>query len=248
VPDLSGDVAALKSANEALSQQLNAAREEIKALQTQQQDLSGAVGKIASQPAVTAEEQRRTATVVALSALRGALPLDKPYAASLKVVDDLAAADAELKGRLAAAIDPLRPLAQSGAPTLTQLQTSLPTRAIAEAANAEATSSAVGADAGWSERLINRLSEAVTVRPVGETAEGDGPLSRLARGEAKLAAGDLAGAVAEIGALQGKPGEVAAAWLAGAKARLAQDQAGAALDQTATVLLAPGAGQSGPEQ
>jgi hypothetical protein len=158
-------------------------------------------------------------------------------------VDDLAASDTERQGKLAPALDPLRPLAGAGAPTLAQLQSSLPTKEIAEAANAEATSNAVGAEAGWSERLINRLSEAVTVRPVGEKAEGDGPLAHLARGEAKLKAGDLSGAVAEIGGLSGKPAEAAAAWLGGAKARLAQDQAGAALDQTATALLV-----TGPEQ
>jgi uroporphyrinogen-III synthase len=239
-PDLSGEIAALKSANDALTQQLNAARDEIKALQTEQGELSGAVNKIAAQPAgVTAAEQRRTAAVVALGALRGALPLDKPYAANLKAVEALVAADAELKTTLAPALDPLRPLAESGAPTLTQLQASLPANAIAEAANAEATSDAVGAEPGWSERLINRLSEAVTVRPVGEKAEGDGPLAHLARGEAKLKAGDLSAAVAEIGALQGKAADAAASWLAGAKARLAQDTASAALDQTATALLAP---------
>ncbi len=248
-PDLTGDVAALKSAKDTLTQQLDAARDEIKALQTQQSALSGTVDKIAAQPAgVTPAEQRRTAAVVALSALRGALPLDKPYATSLKTIDELAASDTDLQGKLAAALDPLRPLAEAGAPTLAQLQASLPTQAIAEAANAEATSDAVGADSGWSERLINRLSEAVTVRPVGENAEGDGPLAHLARGEAKLKAGDLAGAVAEIGALPGKPAAAAAAWLGGAKARLAQDQASAALDQTATALLAPGANQTLPEQ
>ena len=248
-PDLSGDVAALKSANDALTQQLNAARDEIKALQTQQSELSGTVGKIAAQPAgVTPAEQRRTAAVVALSALRGALPLDKPYAANLKAVDDLAASDTDLQGKLAAALDPLRPLATAGAPTLAQLQTSLPTQAIAEAANAAATSDAVGAEPGWSERLINRLSEAVTVRPVGEKAEGDGPLAHLARGEAKLKAADLAGAAAEIGALSGKPAEAAGAWLAGAKARLAQDAASATIEQTATALLAPGANPALPEQ
>ncbi|WP_395022087.1 uroporphyrinogen-III synthase [Dongia sp.] len=244
--DLSGDVAALKSANDALTQQLNAARDEIKALQAQQSELSGTLGKIAAQPAgVTPAEQRRTAAVVALSALRGALPLDKPYDVSLKAIDDLAAADADLKGKLAPALDPLRPLAADGAPTLAQLQASLPTKAIADAANAETTADAVGAEPGWSERLINRLSEAVTVRPVGENAEGDGPLAHLARGEAKLKAGDLAAAAAEIGALQGKAADAAAAWLNGAKARLAQDQASNALDQTATALLAPA---SGPEQ
>jgi len=248
-PDLSGDVAALKSANDALAQQLTAARDEIKALQTQQSELSGTVGKMAAQPAgITPAEQRRTAAVVALSALRGALPLDKPYASNLKAVDELAAADADLKGKLAPALDPLRPLAAGGAPTLAQLQSSLPTKAIAEAANAEATSNAVGAESGWSERLINRLSEAVTVRPVGENAEGDGPLAHLARGEAKLKSGDLTAAVAEIGALQGKSADAASQWLNGAKARLAQDQASTTLDQTATALLAPSSNQSLPEQ
>jgi hypothetical protein len=88
----------------------------------------------------------------------------------------------------------------------------------------------------------------VTVRPVGENAEGDGPLAHLARGEAKLKSGDLAAAAAEIGALQGKPADAAAAWLNGAKARLAQDQASTTLDQTATALLAPSSNQSLPEQ
>jgi hypothetical protein len=65
-------------------------------------------------------------------------------------------------------------------------------------------------------------------------------------GSALADKGDLAGAVAEIGALQGKPAEAASSWLNGAKARLAQDQAGTALDQTATALLAPSSNQ--PEQ
>jgi len=246
-PDLSGQIAALKSANDDLTQQLAAARDAIKTLQsqqgtlqTQQSTLSGTVEKIAAQPpAVTADEQRRTALVVALGSLRGALALDRPYDAGLKSVDDLVAADAALKEKLAPALDPLRPLAGGGAPTLAQLQASLPAKDIAEAANVEAASAAVGADQGWSERLINRLSEAVTVRPVGEDVQGDGPLPRLARGEAKLKGGDLSGAVAEIEGLTGKPGAAAAGWLAQAKARLAQVQAGANLDQAATALLAP---------
>src|SRR5581483_2619537 len=139
------------------------------------------------------------------------------------------------------ALDPLQGLAANGAPTLAQLQASLPAQAIAEAANAEAASQAVGANQGWMERLINRLSEAVTVRPVGADATGDGPLPRLARGEAKLKSGDLAGAVAELDGLQGRAAEAAAGWLAQAKARMAQDQASANLDQVAATLIASGA-------
>ncbi|HVT50909.1 MAG TPA: uroporphyrinogen-III synthase [Dongiaceae bacterium] len=233
VPDLSGDVAALR-------QQLQAATDEIKALEAQQATMSGTLQKVASMPApVSAAEQRHTAIVLALGSLRGTLAADKPYAAGLKAIDLLAGDDAELKSKLAPALDPLRPLAETGAPTLAQLQASFPAEPIAEAANAETTAGAVGADQGWSERLINRLSQAVTVRPVGADVQGDGPLAKLARGEAKLKAGDLPGTIAEIGSLDGRAGQAAAPWLAQAKARLAEDQASVALDAASTELMAP---------
>lgn len=241
----------MKSAGNSLTQQLNAARDQIKslasqqtALQSQQAALGGTVDKIAAlPPAVTAAEQRHTALVLAVATLRGGLSIDQPYAPAMTAIDNLSAGDADVKAKLQPALDPLRPLAGTGAPTLAQLQASLPATAIAEAANAEATANAVGADAGWSERLINRLAEAVTIRPVGADAQGDGPLPRLARGEAKLRAGDLADAVAELDGLAGRSAAAAAAWIAQAKARIAQDQASAALDQIAAALMAPAAGQ-----
>jgi uroporphyrinogen-III synthase len=233
MPDLSGDVAALK-------QQLQAATDQIKALEAQQSAMNGTLQKVANMPApVTAAEQRRTAVVLALGTLRGALAADKPYGAGLKALDLLIGDDAELKAKLAPALEPLRPLAETGAPTLAQLQARFPAEQIAEAANAEAASSAVGADQGWSERLINRLSQAVTVRPVGADVEGDAPLARLARSEAKLKAGDLAGAVKEFDGLDGRVAQVAAPWLAEAKARLAEDDAATALDTASAELMAP---------
>lgn len=233
VPDLSGDVAALK-------QQLEAAGDQIKALETQQATMADTLQKVASMPApVTAAEQRRTAVMLALGSLRGTLATDRTFAAGLKAVDTLSGDDTELKAKLAPALDPLRPLAEKGAPTLAELQTNFPAEQIAEAANAEAAASAIGADQSWSERLINRLSQAVTVRPVGADAEGDTPLARLARGEAKLNAGDLGGAVGEIEGMNGRVAQVAAVWLAQAKARLTADQAGASLDTVSAELMAP---------
>jgi hypothetical protein len=177
--------------------------------------------------------------MLALGSLRGALAADRPYATGLKAVDTLSGDDADLKSKLAPALDPLRPLAASGAPTLAQLQSSFPVDQIAEAANAEATADAVGADQSWSERLINRLSQAVTVRPVGADTEGDGPLARLARSEAKLKDGDLAGAVTEVEGMSGRAAQTAAGWLAQAKARLAEDQASNTLDAVSAELMAP---------
>jgi uroporphyrinogen-III synthase len=232
-PDLSGDVAALK-------EQLQAASDEIKALEAQQASMSSTLQKVAAMPTpVTASEQRRTAVILALGSLRGALAADKPYATGLKAVDTLTGDDADLKSKLAPALDPLRPTAEKGAPTLAQLQSSFPAEQMAEAANAEATADAVGAEQSWSERLINRLSQAVTVRPVGANAEGDGPLARLARGEAKLKDGDLSGAVSEVEGLTGRPAQTAAGWLAQAKARLVEDQASTALDAVSAELMAP---------
>ena len=50
---------------------------------------------------------------------------------------------------------------------------------------------------------------------------GDSPSAVAARAEVKLSAGDLAGALAELDALQGAPAEAAADWRARARARLA---------------------------
>ena len=74
-------------------------------------------------------------------------------------------------------------------------------------------------------RLLGRVEGLVTVRPVGGEVAGDDPPARLARAEAKLDRGDLAGAVAEVGAITGAAAAPAADWLAAARARLAAQQA-----------------------
>jgi hypothetical protein len=53
---------------------------------------------------------------------------------------------------------------------------------------------------GWSDRLWSRLKGIVVVRRTGEP-QGDTPQAIIARAETRLAAGDLAGAVAEVESL-----------------------------------------------
>jgi hypothetical protein len=77
----------------------------------------------------------------------------------------------------------------------------------------------------------------VTVRSVGADAEGSDADARVARAEARLADGDLAGAVAEIEGLEGPAAEAAAGWLERARARLAAEQALASLQEQASDLL-----------
>ena len=88
------------------------------------------------------------------------------------------------------------------------------------------------------DRAASNLMRLVTVRPVGADAEGDDAAARVARAEAKLAAGDLAGAVAELEGLEGAAAEAAAPWLAQARARLAAESALDRLRAHTTGLLA----------
>jgi uroporphyrinogen-III synthase len=254
-PDLKPEIERLTAANEAMSQQLAAANAKIAELEALTARLDALEGKTtaldnslaqiaAAPPGVTARQQLGTALVLAVGQLRGALGSDKPYVAEVSAVHDLLSVDSDLMTQFTPILDRLQPMAGTGAPTLAELQGSLPTTEIARAAESEVGGAAIGAEEGWGQRLLRRLSDVVVVRPVGGDAEGDDPLSRLARGEAKLGAGDLSGAVAELTPLTGGSAKAAEAWLAKAQARLAQDQSAAELAGLSAKVLAPVAGPS----
>jgi uroporphyrinogen-III synthase len=200
------------------------------------------VARVASEQSdAVLKQQRAAAMVLSIGQLRAALSGDKPFAAELAVLADLAQPDADTAARLDPILAPLRDRAALGAPTLAQLQARFPATAIAQAATADAAGAAIGAEPGWLQQTLNRLAELVTIRPVGDVA-GDGALATLARGESHLAAGDLAGAVAELENLGGQAAAAAAAWLTDAKARLAGDAAAAQLAVLSAEALVPQAG------
>lgn len=97
----------------------------------------------------------------------------------------------------------LRPLARAGVPTRALLAETFPADAIRNAAGRQTV-----------------FFGLIEVQRTGEAAEGDSPqaLTRLA--EARLARGDLEGAVAAVTRLEGDAAEAAQAWLLGAEARL----------------------------
>ena len=70
---------------------------------------------------------------------------------------------------------------------------------------------------------------------------GDSVAARLARADARLGKGDLAGAGAELAALAGPAAEAAKPWLDRARRRLAVDAAAEKLDAAALAALAGGA-------
>jgi uroporphyrinogen-III synthase len=191
------------------------------------------------------EQADSTAFMLAVGRLGAALNEGRPYEAELATLQKLAAADPAL-AVATPALETLAAHAAEGAPGEIALAARFPdvARAIVQAAQQEG----IGAEteqAGWFDRLIGRLSELVTVRPVGEDVEGDGPAARVARAEARLAVGDLAGAVDELDQLAGAPAAAAADWLAAAKARLAVLPAFQSLDALALERLGTGAGTGG---
>jgi len=209
------------------------------ALETQAKTLGDDLTNLSQENAEAGlKRQRAAALVLAIGQLRGALGGEAPFAAELAAAADLGKADSDLAAKLSPTLDALQPFANDGAPTLAQLQADFPAEKIAQGAAADTAGETVGAETSWLQKTFSRLSELVTVRPVGEV-EGDGALAHLARGEARLGNGDLTGAVAEIKALTGQAGEAAKAWLTKAEARLAVDAAGADLAAISAEALAP---------
>lgn len=215
----------------------------------------------ALEQATSSAETRATenaALALALNQLQAALAGQRPFAVELAALGDLAASDPEVAAQIGAATDRLAERAATGVPTLVELRAVFPevARAVVAAARAESAARAVAeaapggeaaADEGgpeWLDAAMEKLSELVSVRPVGEDVEGDDAAARTARAEARLGKGDLAGAVAELDGLSGKAVEAAAGWLADARARLAAEDAIAALQSLAVARLAP-AGSGG---
>ena len=170
------------------------------------------------------------ALMLAVGQLREALRGRGPFARELAVVRTLAGRDPAVADAVAA----LTPRADRGIPGRVMLRARFDrvARDIAQAALAPD-----GAD--WIDLTLQRLARLVTIRRVGEPAAGaSGATARLARAELRLAAGDLAGAVAALDGLTGAPADAARSWRDDASARITADDAMAAL--TARAIAAFG--------
>jgi len=176
-----------------------------------------------------AEGMAQAALALSVGQLRRAVESGAPFAAELAACRSLAGTDAAL----AAPLDQLAPLAAAGVAGRADLAQSFKQAAGAVVHAARAREGETGA---W-RRFLAWLDSLVTVRPVG-AASGDGPAAVAARAEAKLGAGDLAGAVAELGALKPPAADAAKPWLDRARARLQAEQALAALDRRMAAALA----------
>lgn len=149
---------------------------------------------------------KAAAAVLALAQLRERVRAGVPFAREL-----------DTASRLLADPSGLQPLAPHAADGLGALDTLV--HDFAPVARAVVRAGQQPAGEGWMERTTARLSDLVTVRRVGDVAGADVD-AIVARAELRLGRGDLAGAVRELRALEGKPAEAAAGWLARADERL----------------------------
>lgn len=165
------------------------------------------------------------ALLLAVGQLRAAALGPGPFSSEIDALRAIAGDDPAIAEPLAA----MAPLAVQGAPTVDALQADFH-----RAARAILRAEEMPDDAGWLETAYAEVKGLVTVRRVGETVEGDDPEARLARAEAALARGDVAGAVALVEAIANA--EAAAGdWLANARARAAVSTA---IDAISSAALA----------
>jgi|GEM_PF-685999 cytoskeletal protein RodZ len=177
---------------------------------------------------------RETALVLAVGQVRQALSSSGAYGDQLDALRTVVADDAELE----ALVESLQQHANDGVPTEDALRTRFPAMA-RDVIRAE---QGISGD-GWVARMTNRLTSLVTVRRTGEAAVAAGGSDAvLAEAQAALDAGDLGGAVAAVGHLQGPAAAAARPWLDDATARLDVEAALASLQSTALARLATARG------
>ncbi|MDQ2106321.1 COG4223 family protein, partial [Azospirillum isscasi] len=179
------------------------------------------------------------ALVLAAGQLRSALTAGQPFQQELQAVRAVGSGDPQI----AQPLDAVAGYAAKGVPTQPQLTDRFTAMAsdIVRADNQ-------GEGNDWVEQVTGKIATLVTVRRQGGGVVGDGAAAVVARAEAALQANNLGAAVTELSALKGPAAQVAAPWIADAKARLAANEAGQQLTARAIGLLSQSAGVKGAAQ
>lgn len=188
--------------------------------------------KTAAEGAGAAAAGGAQAVVLAVAGLNDAIARGEPFDKHLETLKAIGGGDPNIKATLAL----LSKRAAIGIPTLGQLRDRFD-----QLAGPIVRASKARDDEGWMARAANRVSSLITWRRVGDGATGDSVDRVVARAEARLKAGDLAGAVKALDGLAANKNAAAAAepWLADAKARVTAERAVASLHVHAVSLLTP---------
>lgn len=186
--------------------------------------LEGRVAGVEAEAEAARKAQGDAVTVLSLADLRSAVDAGRPFAAEL--------AAAETTARGAVDLSALKPYAAKGVPGPAALRASWAksVRAVIVAGEKRP------ADEGVFDRLWSHASGIVRVRPAGETA-GEDVAAVASRVEARLAAGDLAGAAEAWKTLPEASRKVSAEFGAALGARVGVDKALSDLTAAVTAKL-----------
>ncbi len=224
--------AAIEALRASSASRLTALEKENDALRAIIAGINRRIGAIGVTTAAAAGPGAGNALLLAVGQLREATRGTAGFADALGAVAALATNDAGIAGLTAR----LTRHAGKGVADFTLLR-----GRFATVAGAIARAAVAPTGTGWVDRTLSRISNLVTIRQVGETvAARDDARGLIARAELRLAAGDLAGAVAALGRLHGAPAKAAAPWLTAARARLEVDKAVAGLFARALGALSAG--------
>ncbi len=148
--------------------------------------------------------------LLAVGQLRSAVIRGGPYVGEW----DLARALAKSTPQVFDALEPLSSHRNQGVATRAELKQEFPglARSLIRAESAKG-------DPGWWDLTLAKLSEVVSIRPIGSEVAGDDAGALTARAEASLASGQLAEAIIIISKLDAGIG-LASGWLDAARARL----------------------------
>ena len=152
------------------------------------------------------ELARRASLATAVANLTRAAQGSAPFKAEFDIVAAMIPGDPRLAE--------VAPLADTGLPTTGTLLAAFGNSA---AAAIDAENAAKGTT--WWDKLWSHFASLVSTRPIGEV-QGFSTEARIARGEVRLKAGDLAAAVKELSGISGPARDALAGWLDEAKARV----------------------------
>jgi len=196
--DLRAQIAAQEGQGSDIAAQIEAVAADAKA------QLAAAAQDAERMKAEAAAAVQTATTGAAMGRIRAAIEAGGPYAGA---VADLMALGIQIPPDIAG-------LAETGVPTLTDLQRSFP--AVAR----DALSAALRAQTptGWGDRLTAFLRTQTGARSLSPR-DGTDPDAVLSRAEGLLADGDIAATLAELGTLQAAAKDVLAPWVTEAESR-----------------------------
>ena len=192
---------------------------QIDALSERLAKLEGATGAAPKSDARVALAKGASESAASIAVL--ALSLEQRFAAGAPFATELAGLSQLGVG--ADALAPLKPFAESGAPSLAALAASW-----AKVEPAVAAATPPPERSGW-DRLLDHVRALVRVRHVGDAGESDVSGPPAARVGAALERGDVGAALEAYGRLPEASRAAGAAWADAAKARAAADRAATAL-------------------